>query len=277
MFGKKILVSTFAVLISASFLLTSCGNNESDDKNILVVYHDFSDEQKDFLKTIGVEGVEKAEKTYDNRYVFKFKDERVTVYLNEKKGIVKVTEGYDDKLIWDDKNGKIDLFEHEKKEERKRFLYNFIDNAKQSYDQANQVTWVDSYSSPYGHKGVMTYMGIKGREKTGSKWLRAKLHYSDSSWVFFDKVVFSNTKEAWTFEIENSFDIKRDVVWGGIHETYDVPFSKIEKGLKILINGENPRIDFIGSHGRDGVNVSEDSIENFKTYIKLQEAIYDEI
>lgn len=163
------------------------------------------------------------------------------------------------------------------KQEKVDFLYNFVDSAKQNYDQAQQITWVDSVgTTPFGHKGIYTYMGIKGKEKTGSKWLRAVIHYSDSSWVFFDKVTFSNTEESWTYKLSGSGilkDKKTEVVMGGVHESIDISFDDIEKGLLILTRGENPQIDFSGRNGAVQKSITAAEIENIKTYMKLKEGI----
>lgn len=163
------------------------------------------------------------------------------------------------------------------RQEKIDFLYNFIESANKNYDQAQQITWVDSVGGqPFGHKGIYTYMGIKGRvESGGPKFLRAIIHYSDRNWVFFNRVTFSNTEESWTYHLSSS-DLyqnkKETVVMGGIHETLDLPFNKIERGLRILASGENPRIDFVGEY-RATKQLTAAEIENIKTYIKLQEAI----
>lgn len=163
------------------------------------------------------------------------------------------------------------------RQEKIDFLYNFIESANKKYDQAEQVTWVDSVgTTPLGHKGIYTYMGIKGKpESGGRKWLRAIIHYSAGDWVFFNRVTFSNTEESWTYHLSSS-DLyqnkKETVVMGGIHEILDLPFDKIERGLRILASGENPRIDFLGEY-RATKQVTAAEIENIKTYIKLQEAI----
>lgn len=278
---KKGLALCCCALVSFSLFLSACGGSDANnkaDKKVEASKFTFTTDQIMFLKSIKIEPPADITKT-DKGCTFYYNKELIEVLINEKNGITAVNVDHNE--YWTDKKGKVGMLKAEKEEEerkakeaRKKFLYNFIDNSKQDYDQANQITWVDSYSSPFGHKGVLAYMGIQGREKNGKKWLRARLHYSDSSWVFFNKVVFSTADSNWTYVVPGR--VTRDVVNGGIHETYDVDFDDLKPGIELLVNGKNPRIDFFGKDYRDGIYLNQDAVNNLKTYLELDQAITEE-
>ena len=230
----------------------------------------FNADQINFLQSLGIEGVTQA-KINGGKKEFFYDGETIYLLIDKNNGIESIYKNNNVEL-WNAQKGKVGML----RSEYRKFLSDFIDNSEQSYDQATQITWVDSGPSPFGHKGLLPYMGIKGREKKGRKWLRVKIHYSDTDWVFFTKVVFSTTERTWTYETPGIFKIDHSVVWGGIHETYDVPFEEIKPGIELLTKGSNPRIDFFGKHGRDGVELSQSDIDDLNTYLKLEQAIKNE-
>ncbi len=274
---KKYIILIFSLM----FLITGCGKSETSktssndtSPSIKKVEFKFNQNQLDFLKTLAIHETNSLE-DHGNYKSFTFNGEKFEVYTNENNGITDVKYGKKSahKVLWNDIKGKIGLI----KSERDSFLNDFFNKSNKRYDQANQITWVDSIESfRLGHKGIYTYMGLKGKELTNKKWLRVVLHYSDEDWVFFNRVIFSNKNNAWTYKIPNTFKIRQDVVFGGIHESYDTKLTDIKEGLEIIAYGENPRIDFIGEHYRDGVNLSSYDVNNVKTYLILQEIIDDD-
>lgn len=228
----------------------------------------FPPEQISFLNSIGLPSVGIATKS-GNQCEFYNDGEKIVVTLNDGGGIVSVTASGD--ILWDASSGKIGMT----KVERKAFLDSFINNSSQKYDQALQVTFIDAVDgNEFMHKGLYLYMVIEGREKTDNKLLFARIHYSDADWVFFKKVIFSNSNESWSYDVDY-YDITRKIVKGGIHERIVVPLHKIEDGLKILATGNNPRIDFVGDDRRDGVDVSATEVAEIKKYLTLSKALKD--
>lgn len=228
----------------------------------------FNQNQLDFLKSIGISSVSNIK---DKKICkeFQYDGETIKVFLNDNNGITAVFCGPDGaNPLWNDKKGKVGML----KKEKLAYLDKFIDTHHQEYDQAQQVTWIDAgFKRQFGHKGIYTYMGIKGREKSGAKWLRAHIHYSDNEWIFFNKITFSNTNETWTYNVTQRPTHK--VVTGGIHEYVDIPLDDIRKGLEILAYGENPKIDFLGDDYHDDKLCSQYEIENTRTYLILADAI----
>lgn len=228
----------------------------------------FNQAQIDFFKKIGIQSVGTITDKGSTKE-FYYDGETIIVTLNPNNGITEVKAGkYGTDVIWNDKSGKIGML----KGDKLAFLDKFIDNHSQKYDQAQQVTWVDSGGNyPLGHKGVFTYMGIRGREKSGQKWLRATIHYSDDSWVFFNKITFSNTKESWTYTVPGR--VTHQVVSGGIHEYIDVPFSDLRRGMEIIAYGENPKVDFLGNDYHDDKLCTAHEVQNAKNYLILEDAL----
>lgn len=273
---KRFLVMFLFVTLVTGLLFGCSGNNSSTSKTSPTktvetkpekkVYK-FNNDQIAFLQKLGIKKVEDAEDK--GRFKeFNYDGELITVEVNDKNGITEVSVGNDGKPLWNDKKGKIGML----KAEKLAFLDKFIDSRSQNYDQAQQITWVDSIGTyPLGHKGVYTYMGIKGREKSGQKWLRATLHYSGSEWIFFNKVVFSNTQETWTYQVPKR--PTHQVVMGGIHEYSDIPFEDIKRGMEIIAYGENPKIDFFGKEFHDDKNCTAQEVENARTYLILSDAL----
>ena len=262
----------FLLMSLVAGLLFGCsGNNSSPSKTAGTKsekkMYKFNNDQVAFLQKLGIKKVDEAEETAKFKS-FNYDGELITVELNDKNGITEVTVGKEMKPLWNDKKGKVGML----KAEKLAFLDKFIDNHSQNYDQAQQITWVDSIDSlPLGHKGVYTYMGIKGREKSGKKWLIGTIHYSGDSWIFFNKVVFSNTKETWTYKVPKM--PTREVVTGGVHEDIDVPFKDIKRGMEIIAYGDNPKIDFYGKDFHADKLCTAQEVENARTYLILFDAI----
>lgn len=276
---KNIFIIFLILVVAISF--SGCGGNnpspststntKSTEAKPEKKTYKFNNEQIAFLKSIGIKEMNDIE-VKDGLVTFYYDKEEIAVSLNEKNGITEVFNckwgTSDRKTLWNDKKGKIGMLRADKL----ALLDNFIDTHPQKYDQANQVTWVDS-SGPYplGHKGVFTYMGIRGREKSGQKWLRATIHYSGGDWVFFNRVVFSNTKDTWTYHVPKT--PTHQVVMGGVHEYIDVPFEDLQRGMDIIAYGDNPKIDFYGNDYRAEKLCTSHEVDNAKTYLFLLEAI----
>lgn len=257
----------FTVLLSLFFILSGCSSTPQKE-------YTFNNEQIKFLNSLGIYSIEKAIDK-GGKVTFDYNKETIEVYLNDSNGITTVKYGkYDaDKILWSDKLGKIGLLKYD----RKRYLENFIKNAPKRYDQSSQLTYIDFVSSmQLNHKGIYTYMIVKGRDLTNKKYLRAVLHYSDEDWVFFNKVIFSNETETWTYKIPNYFKIRHDVVYGGIHESYALPLKDIIEGLKIVTTGKNPRIDFSGDHLKDGRKLNAYDLQNIRNYLLLYEIVEED-
>lgn len=272
----KMACCALALMLASSFFV-GCGdsNNSQTKGNVSTTnsasaqdVYKFNQDQIKFLNSIGIKTVTDAKKV-SGHFEFPYDGETIAVYLNDKNGITTVYCGSSGTTpLWDDKHGKTGLL----KSDKVAFLDKFIDTHSQKYDQAQQVTWVDSVENKsFGHKGVYTYMGIKGREKSGQKWLRACIHYSDSTWVFFNKVTFSNTKDTWTYTVPDR--VTHQVVSGGIHEYIDVPFSDLRRGMEIIAYGDNPKIDFLGRDYHDDKLCTTHEVNNARTYLKLLDAI----
>lgn len=250
---------------TSSNIEKSVDKDTGKDKKPKTESYEFSPEQISFLKSIGIKQI--GEVTKENeKCEFDYNGEKVVVILNEKHGIKTVL--VSGNTYWSDKNGKTGILA----EDKQKIVDNFIANHNSQYDQANQITWVDSHYSDFNHKGVMLYMGIDGKKNTDPKFIRVKLHYSDEDWVFFDRVIFSNTEKSWTYQASSRLAPKHDVVSGGIHETLDVPIQDVLPGLEIITNGDNPRIDFVGKY-KDGVVVNNTELNRIREYIRLYNAI----
>ena len=180
-------------------------------------------------------------------------------------------------------------------QEKVNYLYRFIDSKKHKYDQKKRIIWVDSLKSlPSDNKSVYLYMGIDASGRN-EKWINVVFHHSGEEWIYYhcDKITFRNDKEAWTFEFPQV------ELWRGgetyitgkgknqiYHETADIGLSRVSEGLRILAEGENPKIQFHGIvHSvRDDCKLEHEpcraitleEVENIRTYLKLNEGIIAE-
>lgn len=274
-----VICGTSAIFISDTYEIYKNSNSSNTSSQNTRYNYKFTSEQVDFLKSIGI-NPEKyyldnngKVNIYDNNAVIEHGDVYVTLDKNDE--IVEITYGkygYDDRLYWNKEYGKVGMSIAEKN----AFIKEFVDSHDKKYDQARQKTYVDYINSfPFGITDMYLEFVYDGKDddykkSSNYKSIYANLHYSGENWIFFKEVIFSNSIDSWTYTPSTS--TKRDVVRGGVHENLFVSMKDIIKGLKILVSGDNPQIDFVGDYRRT-ITISEEKKALIKQYIKLYDAL----
>lgn len=111
-----------------------------------------------------------------------------------------------------------------------------------------------------------------GKEKTGQPWLRFKLSFVNSDWIFFDKILFNIDGEKITY-IPAFGRIKRDndsEIW----EWCDVSVGNEEKNIiNKIINSKSTIARFVGTTYRLDRTVTSQQKQAMKRVITSYNAL----
>lgn len=245
-------------------------------------HYEFTDEQVSFLKSLGINKTNISSYHTDDRKFWVYAGEKhtledgVSIQVDKNYEITKVSPLVNfDKVIYD-KDEKI-VSKYSPWSEHVKAVGDFINTHTVKYNQSKQITYVDTVdTNPFGHVGIFNYLYYEGQGESykepikGGAGIYSVLHYSGQDWIFFDKVVFSTTANSWTYYVNK--DVDHEVVRGGVHETVTVRFKDIYPGMKLLAEGENPQIEFVGKHSKV-VPLYSGDIDSIKEYIELYDKL----
>ena len=269
--GKTILV-IFAVIACLSAVIFF--NSDTHKFN----NYEFTNEQVSFLKSLEISHYNVDDRT--------FMVDAGEGYALENTIVIKVDKNYQitevypltnfDKVIYKKDDNLISRFSPW--EEHTRAISDFINGHTTQYNQSNQLTIVDPAPNkyPFGHVGIYNYLYYEGKGESykdsieGKAGIYSVLHYSGRDWIFFDKIVFSTSSKSWTYYVKG--DIEHQVVTGGVHEYITVKFCDLFPGMKLLTEGENPQIEFVGKHSTV-VPLYSGDIDSIKEYINLYDRL----
>ena len=163
----------------------------------------------------------------------------------------------------------------EQKKQASAEIIRILNSMPQQTDEVEKLTWY----KPWGSGGypaqdaVYWYAG----KKNDSVWMRAKIvnFTSSTGWVFWDKITFSTADKNIEYKIKDCFagqsggGKSTQIVYGGKYETLDVPFSDLDEGYRLLVNGKNPIIRLTGREHYYDYRLTENDINHLKTGIYL--------
>jgi len=141
-------------------------------------------------------------------------------------------------------------------------------------DNVEKITWYQPWGSgPFpAEDNIYWYAGSKDNEVR----LRTLIvnFSSDSSWIFWDRVIFSTDQGRWEYDIrsykgEEKGGKKTEVVMGGKYETLDVPYYNLSKGYQLLIDGTNPIIRLEGKQYYSDIQITPAQMEKVKQGARL--------
>jgi hypothetical protein len=120
---------------------------------------------------------------------------------------------------------------------------------KKNYDDVSGITW---YTNPYfTHYESENLMSIYIGHNSSSTWLRLKMSYYGSDWIFFERAYLSydgNTKEIFFNEY---VDKKTENSGGGVWEWIDIIVpSELEEYLKDFAQSKNAKMRLSGKYSR---------------------------
>lgn len=102
---------------------------------------------------------------------------------------------------------------------REQLLEKTSKKLRQKYDDVEAITWYYDKTTPESNrtKNIHLYFG---KDKNDAVWLRLRIRYSGSNWLFIDSYTIKADDDV--FEINTSFgEVERDNGYNGIWEWYD--------------------------------------------------------
>lgn len=242
----------------------------------------FSEEQIHLLSSIGINNTDIKEYISDTllklSYNKELGDKYPLVELDDKKEIIAVYTETMNNLYWSKEKGKVGMTISEAEE----YIYNFIKYREKYYwgiGADTGYTTIDGFTGyKFNEKGIsfsFIYSGDNDywRNEKSKKEIRLYFYYSDKNDILFDTVVFRNYKESWKYKFTKTPTHSYLNSGDGIHEFIKTDLSEVVEGLNILVSGENPQIEFIGSRGTYIVDISPNEVENIRSYIDLYTAL----
>jgi hypothetical protein len=243
-FEEGIMKNYFLIMLSA-FLLISCGVNE-EEYNKVVAENKELKERIEELENGAPRLLGEVKKYYSS------KD-----YSNVKRNFEKIKEQhfgtpeYEESLkiyeivvkIEKEEKAKIQREKEQKEKERLASL----SKLKKQVDDVSGITW---YTNPYfTHYNNSNNLSIYiGKEKTGEPWLRLKMSYQGSDWIFFERAYISYEGNTVEIKFDEYRDKKSDND-SGVWEWIDVRVtSDILKFLEDFAQSQDAKMRLSGKY-----------------------------
>ena len=143
---------------------------------------------------------------------------------------------------------------------------------RKQFDEVQEITWYYNKSTPeYANKNnFYIYIGTK---KDSLPWLRLKIQYAATDWLFIDKYIFKVDDK--TFEI-NPVDsiVIRDNNADGIWEVYDDEFNKKNYDLvKAIISSKKAIVRHQGNRKYADRVITTAEKQGLKNVLDVYEAL----
>lgn len=164
------------------------------------------------------------------------------------------------------------LIEKQKEEANKKRLADATKKMRKQFDEVQEITWYYNKSTPeYANKNnFYIYIGTK---KDSLPWLRLKIQYAATDWLFIDKYIFKVDDK--TFEI-NPVDsiVIRDNNADGIWEVYDDEFNKKNYDLvKAIISSKKAIVRHQGNRKYADRVITTAEKQGLKNVLDVYEAL----
>lgn len=147
-------------------------------------------------------------------------------------------------------------------EEEKAKRMSAVSKLKKEYDDVSNITWF--YNPYFNHGNGSNRMSLYIGKKGSNVWLRLKMSFGGSSWIFFDNAYLSydgNTREIYFNEYR---DKESDNYGGYVWEWIDVPVNgELLLFLKKFANGKSLKMRLSGKYTTTR-ELSEDEIMGIK-------------
>ena len=130
------------------------------------------------------------------------------------------------------------------KKERNQAIANLKSKMRTNYDKVENTTWYYDKTSPVyaNSNAAYIYMG----HKDNTNWIRLRLTYAGSDWIFFNKIIFIVDGQRYE-KYFGDFGTTREVVMGGgVYETVDLPYEGNEVLIYDMAHSKNTTIRFTG-------------------------------
>lgn len=136
-------------------------------------------------------------------------------------------------------------------------------------DDFESIEFIIPKSAPVylNQNGIYLYFGIDEREQLNS--LRIRIQYAASAWLFINIIKFAIDGETFTL---SPYEVKREVVDGGIVEWIDEPISKESIMLNSLRIAKSAKMRFEGKHFSSDKIISQKQIKDIDRALSLYEA-----
>lgn len=272
--AKKI----FLVILIIACFAGVCYVNTDEYK---LEHYEFTGKQVKLLNSLGINETKMVYK-YDvkeNTIILRpgtyVDEDLIRVKMDKKFAIEEIAiYGLRNKILY--KDGEV-ICKFSPKAESNKAIAEFISTYGAKYNQVTKWTIVDTPPDvyPFGHNGIYNFLSYMGKddEYEGATLLNiySVLHYSGRDWIDFNKVIFSNKSNSWTYYVPSRPE--HQVVRGGVHEYITVSFFDILHGMRLLADGENPQIDFVGPQYKKTVSLDAADIQKINEYIKLADRL----
>lgn len=174
--------------------------------------------------------------------------------------------------IENEKKEKIKQIEKEKHADEEK-IKNLQKRMDKEYDKVENITWY--YPNVYYNtrSRVFLYLG----NKKDISWLRFRLIYIGSDWVFFDKIIFNIDGKRSVINI-SSFDKTTDVNNGSVFEGIDLDYITHKELINEIIHSKSTIVRFSGKYNSDMTISSsqKNAMKDMVELLKLKNKIYEE-
>ncbi len=143
-----------------------------------------------------------------------------------------------------------------KEKPTKEFVDAALKKMRTQIDDIKGITWYYDKSTPKYDNTNNIHLYI-GQEKTGNPWLRLRIRYSSSDWLFIES--YNIKADSSVFTISTSYgDVERDNSSGSIWEWYD---SNVDNNILVIVNSlidaKNVKIRYNGQKYYNEKTVSQ--------------------
>lgn len=165
----------------------------------------------------------------------------------------------------------------EEKEQVKATVMDILNHTSQRTDEVEKVTWYESPGSQKYEPINNIYWSVMVNRNMDTKEFLTFVTYSDFTLesVLWNKLTFSTNEQNWEYYIGSSVKGKgkdtQIVHGGGRYEFFDVQYDKVEKGIKLLVEGTNPIIRYSGMTYHQDYHVPPEVIQELKKALTLHE------
>lgn len=160
----------------------------------------------------------------------------------------------------------------EKEKVEKERLANATKKLKSNYDDIKGITWYYDKGTPK-YNNYNSFHLYMGKNNNGSPWLRLKIQYASSDWLFIESYVVKTDNGSHTISTSRG-EVERDNGSGGIWEWYDVSLTdELYYVVKDIINSKNVKIRHNGSQYYKDRVISEKEKQGLKNVLDAYSAM----
>lgn len=174
--------------------------------------------------------------------------------------------------------GILDKKENEERKQKEKEIFekerlaNATKKLKSNYDDIKGITWYYDKGTPK-YNNYNSFHLYMGKNDGGLPWLRLKIQYASSDWLFIENYVIKTDKGSHTISTSRG-EVERDNGSGGIWEWYDVSLTdELYYIIKDIINSKNVKIRHNGSQYYKDRVISEKEKQGIRNVLDAYEAL----